>query len=394
MGRDAAGRSHEGTLETERLVLRPWREQDAGSLYRFAEDPEIKAVEGLGHASRTVQDSLRAIREVLMADESYAITIKGGYPHDEAVGAIALRHDLAGIEFGEDEVSIGYWLARPFWGKGYVPEAARELIRHAFEDLRAKAVWAGVFDGNERSERVLKKLGMRRQRDVVQARGELARADEEAKEMHLSRLTREQWEAARSADPTTSSYVAGQQAEAATLLHRLPYVAYVRSGGQTGADRGGLDAAREEGVPICGWCPPGGLAEDLPEPPGVMALYPELKEGSADGYVERTALNVRDAHATLIVSPGGLEPNSGTEMTERFARQMGRPCLVVEGIEDADDAWRWLQRVGRGITLNVAGPRESKLPGIHDLTRDVVAELLRRDRSLQQAWERIDWSKA
>ena len=56
MGRDAAGRSHEGTLETERLVLRPWREQDAGSLYRFAEDPEIKAVEGLGLASRPVQD--------------------------------------------------------------------------------------------------------------------------------------------------------------------------------------------------------------------------------------------------------------------------------------------------------------------------------------------------
>ena len=133
-------------------------------------------------------------------------------------------------------------------------------------------------------------------------------------------------------------------------------------------------------MPICGWCPPGGLAEDLPEPPGLLALYPELREGAATGYVERTAWNVRDSHATLIVSPGGLEPRSGTEMTAIFAERMGRPVLVLEGADagaGAEEALAWLESLGmRAITLNVAGPRESKMPGVYELTHDIVTRIL------------------
>lgn len=179
-----------------------------------------------------------------------------------------------------------------------------------------------------------------------------------------------------SGDPITPQLVAQQQAEADRDIAAFPLLSYVRSGGQTGADRGGLDAAREKGVPICGWCPPGGLAEDFPEAPGVLALYPELREGTAPGYVERTALNVRDSHATLIVSPGGLEPRSGTEMTARFAEALGRPHLVVDGPEDAQQVLGWLRGVGRGLTLNVAGPRESKHPGIYQVTRLTVRQVI------------------
>ena len=173
-----------------------------------------------------------------------------------------------------------------------------------------------------------------------------------------------------------SALIATQQAEADGISASLRRIAYIRSGGQTGADRGALDAAREAGVPICGWCPPGGLAEDMPEPPGVLAAYPELKEGMAPGYVERTALNVRDSHATLIVAPDGLEPLSGTEMTERFARDYGRPCLVIEGPTEIDAARAWLAGLGFGLTLNVAGPRESKTPGTYAATFEVVSLLL------------------
>ena len=174
----------------------------------------------------------------------------------------------------------------------------------------------------------------------------------------------------------SSDLIAAQQAEANGISARLRRIAYIRSGGQTGADRGALDAARAAGVPICGWCPPGGLAEDMPEAPGLLALYPELKEGEAPGYVERTALNVRDSHATLIVAPDGLEPLSGTEMTERFARDYGRPCLVIEGAGDIDSVRAWLSGLGFGITLNVAGPRESKTPGTYKATHEVVRQLL------------------
>ena len=177
-----------------------------------------------------------------------------------------------------------------------------------------------------------------------------------------------------------SPLIAAQQAEANAISAGLRRIAFIRSGGQTGADRGALDAAREAGVPICGWCPPGGLAEDMPEAPGLLAEYPELKEGEAPGYVERTAWNVRDSQATLIVAPDGLEPCSGTEMTERFARDYGRPCLVISGVAEIEVARAWLAKLGFGITLNVAGPRESKTSGTYEATRQVVSMLLSDDK--------------
>ena len=177
-----------------------------------------------------------------------------------------------------------------------------------------------------------------------------------------------------------SALIAAQQAEANGISACMRRIAYIRSGGQTGADRGALDAAREAGVPISGWCPPGGLAEDMPEAPGLLAEYPELKEGKTHGYVERTAWNVRDSHATLIIAPDGLEPLSGTEMTERFARDFGRPCLVIEGVEEIDEVRAWLATIGFELTLNVAGPRESKTPGTYETTKQVVSLILAGDK--------------
>ena len=91
---------------------------------------------------------------------------------------------------------------------------------------------------------------------------------------------------------------------------------------------------------------------------------------------------MRDSHATLIVSPGGLEPRSGTEMTAIFAERMGRPVLVLEGSnvsEAATEALAWLRSLGaNAMTLNVAGPRESKMPGVYELTHDIVTSVLRQ----------------
>lgn len=160
----------------------------------------------------------------------------------------------------------------------------------------------------------------------------------------------------------------------------LKKIAIIRSGGQTGADRGGLDAALKFEVPIAGWCPKNGLAEDCPTAPGVRALYPALVDTPSAGYEQRTGWNVRDAHATLIVAPLGVIPQSGTEMTVDFAHEYGRPVLVVDGISEEQKIFDWLEGLGYGLTLNIAGPRESKCPGVHNITQVVVERLLEADR--------------
>ena len=139
-------------------------------------------------------------------------------------------------------------------------------------------------------------------------------------------------------------------------------VARVVSGGQSGVDRGALVAARRAGVPVGGWCPDGGVAEDLPDPPGVLALFPDLRPApSADPEV-RTRWNVRDSDATLVLMPEGVE-SPGTDLTVALAAELGRPHLVVD-VEDVTEVRAWLAGLPAGSTLNVAGPRESEAPGI------------------------------
>lgn len=138
------------------------------------------------------------------------------------------------------------------------------------------------------------------------------------------------------------------------------------SGGQTGADRAALDVAIELGIPHGGWCPRGRHAED-----GKIAARYALRETANADYVTRTKLNVRDADGTLILNSGKLE--GGTAATMQFAKELNKPCLVI----DLHDPPRpeviieWLENNKIRI-LNIAGPRESKRPGVYRLARDVL----------------------
>ena len=130
------------------------------------------------------------------------------------------------------------------------------------------------------------------------------------------------------------------------------------SGGQTGVDRAALDAALALGVPCGGWCPRGRKAED-----GVLpARYP-LRETPLDDYAQRTTWNVRDSDGTLILTRGPT--TGGTSQTLDEAVRLKKPCLVVDLARQADPApvRAWLAQ-HRIRALNVAGPRESKSPGI------------------------------
>ncbi len=133
----------------------------------------------------------------------------------------------------------------------------------------------------------------------------------------------------------------------------------VRSGGQTGVDRAALDAARQLGAPIAGWCPRGRLAED-----GVIPADYPLRETPSSDYAQRTEWNVRDSDATLILHRGKI--SGGTELTLRLAESLGRfrLCVDLSVPPPPEEIAAWL--IGTGVKeLNVAGPRESQQPGIY-----------------------------
>lgn len=111
-------------------------------------------------------------------------------------------------------------------------------------------------------------------------------------------------------------------------------IASIRTGGQTGVDRAALFIARKYNIPIVGWCPKNGWAEDMPRSPGIRALYPELKETPEEDVSQRTKWNVRDSHATLIISPKLSKFSKGTNLTEQTAKEYKGPIwkLVVKKI--------------------------------------------------------------
>ena len=148
----------------------------------------------------------------------------------------------------------------------------------------------------------------------------------------------------------------------------------ILSGGQTGVDRAALDVAIERGIAYGGWCPKGGWAEDLPEPPGLLARYPQLRETPLADPAQRTQWNVRDADACMIVllAACGLAASKGTALAQEMADRYRKPVLVADlaDPEVQDRAARWLgaqrEAFGASFTLAVGGPRESEAPGIYE----------------------------
>ena len=145
-------------LHTERLTLRPWTEADAESLYKYAKDPEIGIPAGWP-PHKSVEESLDIIKNVFTGKECYAILEKES---NETIGAVELKlNGYTDMTEREDECELGYWLGKPFWGRGYMPEAAMELLRHGFEDLGMTTIWCGYYDGNSKSKRAQEKMGFK-----------------------------------------------------------------------------------------------------------------------------------------------------------------------------------------------------------------------------------------
>lgn len=145
-------------LETKRLLLRPWKDEDAEELYRYAKDPRVGPPAGWPpHTS--VENSLEIIRGVLSEPETYAVVLKEtGLPVGSA-GIMRAGH--GNVSMSDTEAEIGYWIGVPYWGRGLIPEAVEELLRRCFKDLNCTGVWCVSFEGNIKSKRVQEKCGFR-----------------------------------------------------------------------------------------------------------------------------------------------------------------------------------------------------------------------------------------
>jgi phage repressor protein C with HTH and peptisase S24 domain len=192
----------------------------------------------------------------------------------------------------------------------------------------------------------------------------------------------ERWQPANSsATGINEAYMHMKSDSKKMLEEKTPYnvggksrIAKIVSGGQTGADRGGLDAAIELKIPHGGCCPKRRLAED-----GTVPGKYNLTETGSKNYVKRTEKNVVDSSATSIFANGA--PTGGSKKTAEFAVKHGKPyiCLDTEKpeLETTESLIEWTRNLRNSqIVLNVAGSRESKAPGIQKQVTKIVGNLI------------------
>lgn len=176
-------------IETDRLILRPWRETEAEILFKYARDPAIGPIAGWApHTS--VAHSLEIIRTIFSSPETYAVVLKAT---GEPVGScgIMFSDSLHNAAMRQREAEIGYWIGRPYWGQGLIPEAVKALLSRSFNDLHLDAVWCGYYEGNTKSKRVCEKSGFsfhHTTRDIISPLGD-------KRTEHLYIMTREHYHA-------------------------------------------------------------------------------------------------------------------------------------------------------------------------------------------------------
>ena len=206
-------------LKTERLILRRWEDSDAESLFEYAADPDVGPIAGWP-PHQSIEESRDVIKNVFNGKEAYAICLK---TDDRAIGAIELKlNGHTDLTDRDDECELGYWLGKPFWGQGIMPEAVKEILRHAFEKIGMTKVWAGYYEGNIKSKRVQEKSGFRYQ---WKSEGVDVPLMHEKRTGHVISMTKDQWqwdrlyEAAKGVlNPRTiSAYVTAGEVSAAVL---------------------------------------------------------------------------------------------------------------------------------------------------------------------------------
>jgi len=146
---------HQPTLITERLKLRPFTLSDATDVQRLAGDRLIASTTlriphpySDGIAEKWIETQRRDFQQGKLVN--FAITRR---PHNFITGSIGLT-----IDTDHNNAELGYWVGKPYWNQGYATEAARHVVKYAFEVLYLNRVHAHHFVRNPRSGRVMQNI--------------------------------------------------------------------------------------------------------------------------------------------------------------------------------------------------------------------------------------------
>lgn len=143
-------------MKSERITLRPWQDSDAKALYKYARDPDVGPRAGWP-PHRSEAESLEIIRTVFNNPTTWAIVWN---ETGEAIGAIGYGSSCdCSLPAREGEPTVGYWVAKPYWGQGICTEALRLMMEHVRETTDIPSLISGHFTDNPASGRVMEKCG-------------------------------------------------------------------------------------------------------------------------------------------------------------------------------------------------------------------------------------------
>ena len=172
------------TLETKRLRLRPFTEEDAGDLFAYASDPRVGPMAGWP-PHKTMEYSREIIRTVFRNPNEFAIVLR---ETGHVIGSVG----LVGRDRGESSDELGYVLSPAYWGRGIVPEAAEAVLRYGFAELGLKEIWCVCREDNRQSRRVIEKCGF-----TYLFTERCTPEDDKSPKMRFHVLLRENWERRR-----------------------------------------------------------------------------------------------------------------------------------------------------------------------------------------------------
>ena len=143
-------------MKTERITLRHWLDTDAEALYKYASEPEVGLRAGWS-PHKQEQESWEIIRNVFTTPTTWAIAWN---ETGEAIGAMGYGPSCeCSLPSRDGEPTVGYWVGRPYWGKGICTEALHLMISYIRQTTNIKSLISGHFIDNPASGRVMEKCG-------------------------------------------------------------------------------------------------------------------------------------------------------------------------------------------------------------------------------------------
>lgn len=171
-------------MQSQRIILRPWRDSDAEALYEYASDPEVGPRAGWP-PHRSVEESLEIIRTVFSGEGMWAVELKGA---GKPVGCVGyLTASASNLKIQDDEAEVGYWIARPFWNQGLCTEALSLVIDYCFSVKGFTTLWGDYFPENPASGKVMEKCGFKDTGETVLCPNLEVGSDRPVKVMRLDR---------------------------------------------------------------------------------------------------------------------------------------------------------------------------------------------------------------